>query len=145
LPPKQPKLPLGTQTEPSYPKPSISASPGEEVSLGTAVSIRCWGQHPGVRFVLNKEGRHFPPVDSDGLEAEFSTSNVHRDLGGSYTCSYHSRSEPFTVSYPSDPMELVVRGEGPGSASPFPAPPPPRSSWGFGANGTLRARLCPEP
>ncbi|XP_030400674.1 immunoglobulin superfamily member 1-like isoform X4 [Gopherus evgoodei] len=95
--------------EPSYPKPSISASPGEEVSLGTAVTVRCWGQHPGVRFVLNKEGRHFPPVDSDGLEAEFSTSNVHRDLGGSYTCSYHSRSEPFAVSYPSDPMELVVR------------------------------------
>ncbi|XP_050784163.1 immunoglobulin superfamily member 1-like [Gopherus flavomarginatus] len=95
--------------EPSYPKPSISVSPGEEVSLGTAVTVRCWGQHPGVRFVLNKEGRHFPPVDSDGLEAEFSTSNVHRDLGGSYTCSYHSRSEPFAVSYPSDPMELVVR------------------------------------
>uniref|UniRef100_A0A8C4W1P0 Ig-like domain-containing protein n=1 Tax=Gopherus evgoodei TaxID=1825980 RepID=A0A8C4W1P0_9SAUR len=102
-----------TVGEPSYPKPSISASPGKEVSLGTAVSIRCRGQHPGVRFVLNKEGRHFPPVDSDGLEAEFSTSNVHRDLGGSYTCSYHSRSEPFAVSYPSDPMELVVRGEGP--------------------------------
>uniref|UniRef100_A0A8C4W2S1 Ig-like domain-containing protein n=1 Tax=Gopherus evgoodei TaxID=1825980 RepID=A0A8C4W2S1_9SAUR len=95
-----------TVGEPSYPKPSISASPGKEVSLGTAVSIRCRGQHPGVRFVLNKEGRHFPPVDSDGLEAEFSTSNVHRDLGGSYTCSYHSRSEPFAVSYPSDPMDL---------------------------------------
>ncbi|XP_044844169.1 immunoglobulin superfamily member 1-like isoform X2 [Mauremys mutica] len=62
-----------------------------------------------MRFVLNKEGRHFPPVDSDGFEAEFSSSNVHRDLGGSYSCSYHSRSEPFAVSYPSDPVELVVR------------------------------------
>uniref|UniRef100_A0A8C4W134 Ig-like domain-containing protein n=1 Tax=Gopherus evgoodei TaxID=1825980 RepID=A0A8C4W134_9SAUR len=125
-----------------YPKPTIWVSPSTVVALGgnvtIPVSIRCRGQHPGVRFVLNKEGRHFPPVDSDGLEAEFSTSNVHRDLGGSYTCSYHSRSEPFAVSYPSDPMELVVRGEGPGSASPFPAPRPPRSSWGFGANGTLR-------
>uniref|UniRef100_A0A8C0GY00 Immunoglobulin domain-containing protein n=1 Tax=Chelonoidis abingdonii TaxID=106734 RepID=A0A8C0GY00_CHEAB len=98
-----------TVGEPSYPKPSISVSPGEEVLLGTAVTIRCWGQHPGVQFVLNKEGRHFPPADSDGLEVEFSTNNVHRDLGGSYTCSCHSRSEPFAVSYPSDPMELVVR------------------------------------
>uniref|UniRef100_A0A674JZ71 Ig-like domain-containing protein n=1 Tax=Terrapene triunguis TaxID=2587831 RepID=A0A674JZ71_9SAUR len=90
----------------SYPKPNIS------VSLGGTVVVRCWGQHQDVRFVLNKEGRHFPPVDSDGFEAVFSSSNVHRDLGGSYSCSYHSKSEPFAVSYPSDPVELVVRGEG---------------------------------
>uniref|UniRef100_A0A8C0H7M9 Immunoglobulin domain-containing protein n=1 Tax=Chelonoidis abingdonii TaxID=106734 RepID=A0A8C0H7M9_CHEAB len=123
-----------TVGEPSYPKPSISVSPGEEVLLGTAVTIRCWGQHPGVQFVLNKEGRHFPPADSDGLEVEFSTNNVHRDLGGSYTCSCHSRSEPFAVSYPSDPMELVVRGEGPSiSLSPTGVTAP-------GANVTIRCQ-----
>uniref|UniRef100_A0A674JX35 Ig-like domain-containing protein n=1 Tax=Terrapene triunguis TaxID=2587831 RepID=A0A674JX35_9SAUR len=125
--------------KPSYPKPNIS------VSLGGTVVVRCWGQHQDVRFVLNKERRHFPPVDSDGFEAVFSSSNVHRDLGGSYSCSYHSKSEPFAVSYPSDPVELVVRGEGPALASPFPAPPPPaRPSPGLGDNGTLRARLCPD-
>uniref|UniRef100_A0A8C0GWC8 Immunoglobulin domain-containing protein n=1 Tax=Chelonoidis abingdonii TaxID=106734 RepID=A0A8C0GWC8_CHEAB len=137
-------LTLGPQTQwsstpgqPSYPKPSISVSPGEEVLLGTAVTIRCWGQHPGVQFVLNKEGRHFPPADSDGLEVEFSTNNVHRDLGGSYTCSCHSRSEPFAVSYPSDPMELVVRGEG------FPRPSISLSPTGVtapGANVTIRCQ-----
>ncbi|XP_029768726.1 leukocyte immunoglobulin-like receptor subfamily A member 6 [Terrapene carolina triunguis] len=95
--------------EPSYPKPNISMSPSGGVSLGGAVTVRCRGQRRGVWFVLNKERRHFPPVDSDGFEAVFSSSNVHRDLGGSYSCSYHSRSEPFAVSYPSDPMELVVR------------------------------------
>ncbi|XP_053865934.1 leukocyte immunoglobulin-like receptor subfamily B member 5 isoform X2 [Malaclemys terrapin pileata] len=89
--------------EPSYPKPNIS------VSLGGAVVVRCWGQHQDVRFVLNKEGHHFPPVDSDGFEAVFSSSNVHRDLGGRYSCSYHSRSEPFAVSYPSNQVELVLR------------------------------------
>ncbi|XP_034648805.1 immunoglobulin superfamily member 1-like isoform X2 [Trachemys scripta elegans] len=89
--------------EPSYPKPNIS------VSQGGAVVVRCWGQHQDVRFVLNKEGRHFPPVDSDGFEAVFSSSNVHRDLGGRYSCSYHSRSEPFAVSYPSNQVELVLR------------------------------------
>uniref|UniRef100_A0A674IXK5 Immunoglobulin domain-containing protein n=1 Tax=Terrapene triunguis TaxID=2587831 RepID=A0A674IXK5_9SAUR len=120
-------------------------SPGGGVSLGRAVTIRCRGQHQGVRFVLNKERRHFPPVDSDGFEVVFPISNVRREHGGSYSCSYHSRSEPFAVSYPSDPVELVVRGEGLSLASPFPAPPPARPSQGLGANGMLRARLCPEP
>ncbi|KAM7134460.1 leukocyte immunoglobulin-like receptor subfamily B member 3 isoform 2-T3 [Macrochelys suwanniensis] len=96
--------------EPSYPKPNISLSPSGGVSLGGAVAVWCHGQHRGVRFVLNKERRHFPPVDSDRLGAMFSIRNVRREDGGSYSCSYHSRSEPFSVSYPSDPVELVVRG-----------------------------------
>uniref|UniRef100_A0A8C4Y3L0 Ig-like domain-containing protein n=1 Tax=Gopherus evgoodei TaxID=1825980 RepID=A0A8C4Y3L0_9SAUR len=95
--------------EPSYPKPSISGIPSKGVSLGESVSIWCKGQHRGVRFVLNKDGRHFPPVDSDGFGAVFAISNVSREDGGSYSCSYHSRSEPFAVSYPSNPVELVVR------------------------------------
>ncbi|KAM9113425.1 immunoglobulin superfamily member 1-like isoform 3-T3 [Pangshura tecta] len=107
-----PTHPGSAGPEPSYPKPNISLSPSGGVSLGGPVSIWCQGQHQGVRFVLNKEGRHFRHVDSDGFVAEFSSSNVHRDLGGSYSCSYHSKLEPFTVSYPSDPMELVVRDPG---------------------------------
>ncbi|KAM7134197.1 leukocyte immunoglobulin-like receptor subfamily A member 6 [Macrochelys suwanniensis] len=95
--------------EPSYPKPNISLSPSGEAYLGGAVAVWCRGQHWGVRFVLNKERRHFPPVDSDRLGAVFSISNVSQEDGGSYSCSYHSRSEPFAVSYPSDPVELVVR------------------------------------
>ncbi|XP_065427018.1 leukocyte immunoglobulin-like receptor subfamily B member 1 [Chrysemys picta bellii] len=73
------------------------------------MSFRCRGQHQGARFVLNKERRHFPPVDSDGFGAVFPISNVHWEHGGSYSCSSHSRSEPFAVSYPSNPVELVVR------------------------------------
>uniref|UniRef100_A0A674JZF2 Ig-like domain-containing protein n=1 Tax=Terrapene triunguis TaxID=2587831 RepID=A0A674JZF2_9SAUR len=81
--------------EPSYPKPNISLRPGGGVSLGGAVTVWCRGQRRGVRFVLNKEGRHFPPVDSDGFEVVFPISNMSREHGGSYSCSYHSRSEPF--------------------------------------------------
>uniref|UniRef100_A0A8C3HJ22 Immunoglobulin domain-containing protein n=1 Tax=Chrysemys picta bellii TaxID=8478 RepID=A0A8C3HJ22_CHRPI len=114
-----------------YPKPSISLSPSGGVSLGGAVTVWCLGQHRGMRFVLNKERRHFPPVDSDGSEAVFSISNVSREQSGSYSCYYHSRSEPFAVSYPSDPVELVVRGERPGLVSPFPAPFPARLSLGW--------------
>ncbi|XP_065279187.1 leukocyte immunoglobulin-like receptor subfamily B member 2 [Emys orbicularis] len=96
--------------EPSYPKPNIYLlSPSGGVFLRGAVTIWCRGQHRGVRFVLNKERHHFPPVDSDGFEAVFPSNNVRREYGGSYSCSYHSRSEPFAVSYPSDPVELVVR------------------------------------
>nr|XP_042703460.1 immunoglobulin superfamily member 1-like [Chrysemys picta bellii] len=95
--------------EPSYPKPNISLSPSGGVSLGGAMTVRCWGQRRGVWFVLYKKRHHFAPVDLDGFEAVFPISNVRREHGGSYSCSYHSRSEPFTVSYPSDPVELVVR------------------------------------
>ncbi|KAM7134222.1 immunoglobulin superfamily member 1-like [Macrochelys suwanniensis] len=95
--------------EPSYPKPNISLSPSGGVSLGGAVTVRCRGQRRGMRFVLNKEGRHFPPVDPVRFRALFPISNVRREDGGSYSCSYHSRSEPFAVSYPSDPVVLVVR------------------------------------
>uniref|UniRef100_A0A674JYY5 Immunoglobulin domain-containing protein n=1 Tax=Terrapene triunguis TaxID=2587831 RepID=A0A674JYY5_9SAUR len=92
-----------------YPKPNISLRPGGGVSLGGAVTVWCRGQRRGVRFVLNKEGRHFPPVDSDGFEVVFPISNMSREHGGSYSCSYHSRSEPFAVSYPSNPVKVLVR------------------------------------
>ncbi|XP_034648736.1 leukocyte immunoglobulin-like receptor subfamily B member 5 [Trachemys scripta elegans] len=111
--------------EPSYPKPNIYLRPGGGVSLGGAVTVWCRGQRRGVRFVLNKEGRHFPSVDSDGFEVVFPISNVSREDRGSYSCSYHSRSEPFAVSYPSNPMELVVRG-GTDLGHPGAAPAPTR-------------------
>ncbi|XP_034613605.1 immunoglobulin superfamily member 1-like [Trachemys scripta elegans] len=92
-----------------YPKPSISLRPSGGLSPGGAGTIQCRGQRLGMRFMLNKDGRHFQTVDSDGFEAVFTISNVSWEDGGYYTCSYHSRSEPFAVSYPSDPVELVVR------------------------------------
>nr|XP_042703739.1 leukocyte immunoglobulin-like receptor subfamily B member 2 [Chrysemys picta bellii] len=93
-----------------------------------------------MRFVLNKERRHFPPVDSDGSEAVFSISNVSREQSGSYSCYYHSRSEPFAVSYPSDPVELVVRGERPGLNFLLPAPCGVPAPWALPGMGGLRGR-----
>ncbi|CAM4622055.1 unnamed protein product [Lepidochelys kempii] len=87
----------GAWGEPSYPKPSISLSPSGGVSLGGAVAVWCRGQHQGMRFVLNKEGRRFQTVASKGLEAEFPISNVSREDRGSYSCSYQNRSEPFAI------------------------------------------------
>nr|XP_042702526.1 immunoglobulin superfamily member 1-like isoform X1 [Chrysemys picta bellii] len=91
--------------EPSLPKPIIR--PSGEVSLGGVVSVQCRGQGPGVRIVLNKGGRHVAHVDTEKSEFEFPINNVRREQGGNYSCSHHSRSEPF-VRW-SDPVELVVR------------------------------------
>ncbi|XP_044844434.1 immunoglobulin superfamily member 1-like [Mauremys mutica] len=100
----------GVWGQPSYPKPNISLlSPSGGVSLGGAVTILCCGQDEGLQFVLNKEGRNVQWVNSDYL-ALFHINNVRREHGGIYSCSYHNQSQPSAVSYPSDPMELVVRG-----------------------------------
>ncbi|XP_029769689.1 transcription intermediary factor 1-beta [Terrapene carolina triunguis] len=88
--------------------------------------------------MLNKEGCHFPSVDSDGFGAVFPISNVLREHCGSYSCYYHSRSEPFAVSYPSDPMELVVRR---GTDSTLPAPTRSGSAWPDYIRGNI-ARLA---
>nr|XP_023970168.1 T-cell-interacting, activating receptor on myeloid cells protein 1-like isoform X1 [Chrysemys picta bellii] len=92
--------------DPSLSKPIIS--PSGEVSLGGAVSIWCWGKGQGVRIVLNKGGRHVAHVDTEKSVFEFPIKNVRREQSGNYSCSHHSRSEPF-VRW-SDSVELVVRG-----------------------------------
>uniref|UniRef100_A0A674IUV5 Uncharacterized protein n=1 Tax=Terrapene triunguis TaxID=2587831 RepID=A0A674IUV5_9SAUR len=96
------------------------------------VTIRCQGQRRDVRFFLHKAGDLNPQqhMDPAGDGAEFRITTVGRQHGGSYSCSYRLHSEPFVFSEPSDPVKLVVAGEGPGSASPLPAPPPTRPSWG---------------
>ncbi|XP_044844535.1 immunoglobulin superfamily member 1-like [Mauremys mutica] len=97
----------GVWGQPSYPKPTISGIPSAGVSLEGSVGIWCKRQHQDVRFMLYKDGRHIQSVDANS-QALFLI-NVSREQGGNYSCSYRSRSEPFTMSDPSDPVELVVR------------------------------------
>uniref|UniRef100_A0A674JZG4 Ig-like domain-containing protein n=1 Tax=Terrapene triunguis TaxID=2587831 RepID=A0A674JZG4_9SAUR len=131
----------------SYPKPSISLRPSEGVTLGGAVTIRCRGRHQNVRFLLYKDGNPnlLQDVEPAGDMAEFPIRNVSRRRGGNYRCSYRSKSDRPVQSEPSDPVELVVAGEEPGSAAPLPAPHPGSLCGDLCADGTLRARLCPEP
>ncbi|XP_065276899.1 immunoglobulin superfamily member 1-like isoform X2 [Emys orbicularis] len=96
--------------EPIYPKPNIYLSRSRGVFLRGTVAIWCEGQRRGMRFVLNKERRYFVPIDATGFMVVFSLSNVSREEAGSYSCYYHSIVDPFNMSYPSDPMELVERG-----------------------------------
>uniref|UniRef100_A0A8C3FX69 Ig-like domain-containing protein n=1 Tax=Chrysemys picta bellii TaxID=8478 RepID=A0A8C3FX69_CHRPI len=116
-----------------YPKPSISLSPSGGVSLGGVVTVWCRGQLRGV-FLLYKDGNLTTLQDAEpaGDLAEFLIRNVSWRDAGSYSCYYHHYWYSFIWSHPSDPVELVVAGEGPGSVSPPPAPPPARLS-GAGA------------
>ncbi|XP_074793523.1 leukocyte immunoglobulin-like receptor subfamily B member 3A [Natator depressus] len=46
----------GVSGEGSLPKPSISVSPGGVIPVGGNVTIRCWHQRLGMRFLLYKDG-----------------------------------------------------------------------------------------
>uniref|UniRef100_A0A8C4WU61 Ig-like domain-containing protein n=1 Tax=Gopherus evgoodei TaxID=1825980 RepID=A0A8C4WU61_9SAUR len=109
-----------------YPKPSISLRPSGRVTLGRAVTVQCRGRHQNAMFLLYKDGNlnALQDVELAGNLAEFSFRNVSRRDAGSYSCYYHDKRYQFTWSYPSDPVELVVAGEGPSSVSLLPAPYP---------------------
>ncbi|KAH1180736.1 hypothetical protein KIL84_001670 [Mauremys mutica] len=98
----------------SYSKPTISLCPSGGVTLGGAVTVRCRGRHQNVRFLLYKDGNRNVLQDTEpaGDVAEFPISNVSPIHGGSYSCYYHSKSDPPVWSHPSDPMELVLADPG---------------------------------
>uniref|UniRef100_A0A8C8SES8 Ig-like domain-containing protein n=1 Tax=Pelusios castaneus TaxID=367368 RepID=A0A8C8SES8_9SAUR len=132
------------EPDPGLPRPAISLRPSSVPAPGANVTIRCEGPGRAVRFFLHKAGdlnlqEH---VDPAGDWTEFRIPDVGRHHGGRYSCSYRPRSQPFVSSEPSDPMELLVAGEGPNSASRLPAPHADnRTPWGGDCSPVGR----PEP
>ncbi|XP_026502973.2 osteoclast-associated immunoglobulin-like receptor, partial [Terrapene carolina triunguis] len=96
--------------DPSLPRPSISLSFTSVTAPGADATVRCQGQRLDVRFFLHKAGdlNLQRQMDPAGDGAEFLIPTVGRQHGGSYSCSYRPRSEPFVSSQPSDPLQLVV-------------------------------------
>uniref|UniRef100_A0A8C3HJ67 Immunoglobulin domain-containing protein n=1 Tax=Chrysemys picta bellii TaxID=8478 RepID=A0A8C3HJ67_CHRPI len=123
------------------PKPNISLRPSGRVTLWGAVTIRCECRCAGTRVLLSKAG---DPNAQRSMDS-FPIRNVSQGDSGSYSCQYSTKWDPPIWSEPSDPVELVVTGEGSSSMSLFRAPHPAGLSAGLGPDGTLRARLCPEP
>uniref|UniRef100_A0A8C3H983 Uncharacterized protein n=1 Tax=Chrysemys picta bellii TaxID=8478 RepID=A0A8C3H983_CHRPI len=64
---------LFVHPEGSYPKPSISVSPGGVIPAGRNVIIRCRNQRLGMTFLLYKagDGNYLTYTDPAGFEAEF--------------------------------------------------------------------------
>uniref|UniRef100_A0A674J118 Immunoglobulin domain-containing protein n=1 Tax=Terrapene triunguis TaxID=2587831 RepID=A0A674J118_9SAUR len=98
-----------------YPKPTILVSPSRVVALVGSVTIRCEGRYRSMKFFLRKAGHPNPQVRPvpDGTVAEFPIPSVSREDGGNYTCDYHSITDLNRWSFPSDPIEIIVAGEGP--------------------------------
>ncbi|XP_065427026.1 T-cell-interacting, activating receptor on myeloid cells protein 1-like [Chrysemys picta bellii] len=101
---------LFVNPEGSYPKPSISVSPGGVIPMGGNVTIRCRHQRLGMRFLLYKagDGNYLTYTDPAGSEAEFPITSARREHGGSYTCRYSNRTVRVAYSEPSDPVQIIV-------------------------------------
>ena len=95
------------------PRPSLSLHPSQGVSLGDTVTLRChlprmaaWVQlwHNGtLRFDKEKD------KEQDAAEFSFAVTNL--EDAGTYQCRYQV-SKPLRTSKKSDPVELVLTGEG---------------------------------
>uniref|UniRef100_A0A674K2I9 Immunoglobulin domain-containing protein n=1 Tax=Terrapene triunguis TaxID=2587831 RepID=A0A674K2I9_9SAUR len=118
--------------EPTLPKPSVSIRPSQGVALGGAATIRCQAQLQNATFLLYKDGGYWGQAAPVEDVAEFPVTGAGWRDPGSYRCSYHTTREPVAMSHPSDPAQLVVRGEGPRSVSPSHSAPGPRQQGGRG-------------
>ncbi|KYO33059.1 leukocyte immunoglobulin-like receptor subfamily A member 3 [Alligator mississippiensis] len=96
----------------SYPRPKISLSNSEPIAPGQNVTIRCVCrcQHQDLKFFLHKAGAQqmLQPMKTMGKVAEFFIPSVTREHRGSYSCSYRPQGELYVLSYPSNPVEIVV-------------------------------------
>ncbi|XP_006105458.1 leukocyte immunoglobulin-like receptor subfamily A member 6 [Myotis lucifugus] len=112
-------------------RPFLSVQPGPGVASGENVTLLCQSQTWMDTFLLSKEGAADPPLRLTSKyralqsQAEFSMSPVTSAHGGTYRCYSSHITSPFLLSYPSDPLELLVSGP---SGGPSPPPTGPTST-----------------
>nr|ACN73222.1 leukocyte immunoglobulin-like receptor B2 [Halichoerus grypus] len=114
--------------------PSLSVQPGPTVASGENVTLLCQSWSSADTFLLSKEGATDPPLRlrskhrAGQHQAEFSVSPVTSAHGGTYRCYGSSRTSPYLLSQPSDPLELLVSGSEVSAQSPAGAMPHSRCS-----------------
>uniref|UniRef100_A0A669QFM1 Ig-like domain-containing protein n=1 Tax=Phasianus colchicus TaxID=9054 RepID=A0A669QFM1_PHACC len=101
---------------PSAPTLPVTA-PSQGVSLGENVTLRCHLPHPAAWVWLYQEGhqtyRNYKYMVQD--TADFSFLNMYQEHAGRYFCQYQE-SWSAEDSEKSDPVELVLTGEGTGDS-----------------------------
>nr|AAI09200.1 Leukocyte immunoglobulin-like receptor, subfamily A (with TM domain), member 4 [Homo sapiens] len=97
-------------------RPSLSVQPGPTVTSGEKVTLLCQSWDPMFTFLLTKEGAAHPPLRLRSMygahkyQAEFPMSPVTSAHAGTYRCYGSRSSNPYLLSHPSEPLELVVSG-----------------------------------
>ena len=99
------------------PRPSLSLHPSQRVSLGDTVTLRChllqttaW-----VRLYRHETPTYTEQKDKVQRMAEFSLAGIKQFDAVRYRCQYQGL-EPSGTSEKSDPVELLVTGEGTGES-----------------------------
>ncbi|XP_046538374.1 leukocyte immunoglobulin-like receptor subfamily A member 6 isoform X7 [Equus quagga] len=96
--------------------PSLLVQPGPTAASGENVTLLCQSRGPVDTFLLFKEGAADPPLrlrskyQARQYKAQFYMSPVTPAHGGTYRCYSSYSTTPYKLSYPSDPLELVVSG-----------------------------------
>ncbi len=95
------------------PRPSLSLHPSQRVSLGDTVTLRCHLPQPAAWVELYQDGkwRSRKEMDQEQDVAEFSLAGIKKKDSGTYQCRYQV-SKPLRTSKKSDPVKLVLTGEG---------------------------------
>ncbi|XP_066120912.1 leukocyte immunoglobulin-like receptor subfamily A member 6 [Saccopteryx bilineata] len=99
-------------------RPSLLVQPGPTVASGENVTLLCQSQNLTDTFLLSKEGTADPPLRlrselrAQQYQAEFSMRPVTSAHGGTYRCYSSNSTNPYLLSHPSEPLVLLVSGEG---------------------------------
>ncbi|XP_021239715.1 leukocyte immunoglobulin-like receptor subfamily A member 6 [Numida meleagris] len=99
------------------PRSSLSLHPSQGVSLGDNVTLRCHLPRPVAWVWLYQEGgwTYSKSKNKQQDAAEFSFVSTSREHAGTYQCQYRE-PESAKISEQSDPVQLVLTGEGTGDS-----------------------------